>query len=130
MPLKKLLPPPLRRGIILIDPPYETLSDYENIITALKEGLKRFQTGVYLLWYPILNKKESAQLPKRLLKLSQQNYLNIQFKTKEKNDGFGLFGSGVFIINPPFQLFETTQEILPIFSNYCAMDFEINAHIL
>ncbi len=128
--LKKLLPPPSRRGIILIDPPYETLSDYENIITALKEGLKRFQTGVYLLWYPILNKKESAQLPKRLLKLSQQNYLNIQFKTKEKNDGFGLFGSGVFIINPPFQLFETTQEILPIFSNYCAMDFEINAHIL
>ena len=128
--LKKLLPPPSRRGIILIDPPYETTSDYENVIIALKSGLKRFQTGVYMLWYPQINRRESVQLPKRLLKLFPQNYLHIIFKTKEKNDGFGLFGSGVFIINPPFQLFESAQEVLTVFSNYCAMDFEISAHIL
>ncbi len=131
--LKKLLPPPSRRGLILMDPPYETANDYENVIISLKEGLKRFQNGVYMLWYPQLSRRESFNLPKRLLKLNSQNYLHLIFKLKEKpknDNGFGMLGSGVFIINPPYQLLESAQEVLPVFSNLCAMDFEIQAQIL
>ncbi len=112
--LKALLPPPPRRALVLIDPSYETRSDYVAVGKALEEALKRFPTGIYALWYPMLIKPESRQLPERLKRLGAANWLNATLEVKAApRDGFGMYGSGMFIINPPWTLEKTLHETLP-----------------
>ncbi|MGE5621968.1 MAG: 23S rRNA (adenine(2030)-N(6))-methyltransferase RlmJ, partial [Bacillota bacterium] len=64
--LKALLPPPSRRGLVLIDPPYEVKGDYRKVKDTLEDALKRFATGTYAVWYPVLQRMESRQLPDKL----------------------------------------------------------------
>lgn len=112
--LKALLPPPPRRALVLIDPSYETRDDYANVIKGLQEAMKRFPTGTYALWYPMLIKPESRQLPDRLKRLGAANWLNPTLEVKAApRDGFGMYGSGMFIINPPWTLEKTLHETLP-----------------
>jgi len=112
--LKALLPPPPRRALVLIDPSYETRDDYLNVTKGLQEALKRFPTGTYVLWYPMLLKPESHQLPDRLKRLGAANWLNATLEVKAApRDGFGMYGSGMFIINPPWTLEKTLHETLP-----------------
>ncbi|WP_281981441.1 23S rRNA (adenine(2030)-N(6))-methyltransferase RlmJ [Azonexus hydrophilus] len=112
--LKALLPPPPRRALVLIDPSYETRDDYLNVTKGLQEALKRFPTGTYALWYPMLIKPESRQLPDRLKRLGAANWLNATLEVKAApRDGFGMYGSGMFIINPPWTLGKTLHETLP-----------------
>ena len=119
--LKALLPPPPRRALVLIDPSYETKADYANVIKALQEALKRFPTGTYALWYPLLLKPESRQLPDRLKRLGASNWLNATLEVKAPpRDGFGMYGSGMFIINPPWTLEKTLHETLPALASLLA----------
>ncbi len=112
--LKTLLPPPTRRGLILMDPSYETRNDYAAVLLALKESLKRFATGTYVLWYPQLAKIESRQLPDRLKRLPAGNWLHATLRVQAPaTDGFGMHGSGMFIINPPWTLAESLRQALP-----------------
>lgn len=112
--LKALLPPPPRRALVLIDPSYETKADYSNVIKALQEALKRFPTGTYALWYPLLLKPEARQLPERLKRLGAASWLNATLEVKAPpRDGFGMYGSGMFIINPPWTLEKMLHETLP-----------------
>lgn len=112
--LKTLLPPPTRRGLILMDPSYETRNDYAAVLQALKESLKRFATGTYALWYPQLAKIESRQLPDRLKRLPAGNWLHATLRVQAPaTDGFGMHGSGMFIINPPWTLAESLRQALP-----------------
>ena len=64
--LKAVLPPQSRRGLVLIDPSYELASDYRAVVAALRDGMQRFATGTYAVWYPLLQRRESIQLPDRL----------------------------------------------------------------
>src|SRR5574343_1735953 len=119
--LKALLPPPPRRGLVLIDPSYETKADYSAVIKGLQEALKRFATGTYALWYPMLAKLESHQLPGRLKGLGAANWLHATLEVKAPaKDGFGMHGSGMFIINPPWTLERTLHETLPTLTNLLA----------
>jgi 23S rRNA (adenine2030-N6)-methyltransferase len=112
--LKALLPPPPRRGLILIDPPYEEKQDYARVISALQEGLKRFATGTYAVWYPQLQRNESVQLPEQLRALPV-NWLHVALSVQApSDDGFGMHGSGMFIINPPWTLHATLEKVLPV----------------
>ena len=112
--LKALLPPPTRRALVLIDPSYETKSDYTSVIKGLQEALRRFPTGTYALWYPMLAKLESRQLPGRLRALGASNWLHATLEVKAPaRDGFGMNGSGMFIINPPWTLEKKLHETLP-----------------
>jgi 23S rRNA (adenine2030-N6)-methyltransferase len=112
--LKALLPPPPRRALVLIDPSYETKGDYVAVVKALQDTLKRFATGTYALWYPLLAKRESHQLPGRLRNLGAPNWLHATLEVKAPaKDGIGLHGSGMFIINPPWTLEKTLHETLP-----------------
>ncbi|MFN5775543.1 MAG: 23S rRNA (adenine(2030)-N(6))-methyltransferase RlmJ, partial [Burkholderiaceae bacterium] len=70
--LKKFLPPPSRRGLVLMDPSYELKTDYARVATAIQDSLKRFPTGTYLVWYPVIGRPEAHDLPKRLRTLTQQ----------------------------------------------------------
>ncbi len=112
--LKALLPPPPRRALVLIDPPYETRDDYSNVLSALKEGLARFAAGVYAVWYPQLARQEARQLPDRLKRLPIKNWLHVALTVHTPSaDGFGMHGSGMFIINPPWTLRQNLADSMP-----------------
>lgn len=111
--LISLLPPPTRRAVTLIDPSYETEDDYHQVSGTLKKALKRFANGCYMVWYPILNKERSQQLPEQLKKIAP-HYLNAVLQVKgHSGNGFGMNASGMFIINPPYLLAEELQQVLP-----------------
>ena len=111
--LKALLPPPPRRGLVLIDPSYEEKQDYERVVKALKEGLSRFSGGTYALWYPQLTRLEAHELPQRLKRLPAK-WLHVALRVREPaKDGFGMHGSGMFVINPPWTLHDTLAGVMP-----------------
>ena len=112
--LKALLPPPPRRAVVLIDPPYEERRDYDRVVNSLRECLTRFPTGTYMLWYPQLTKLEAHDLPQRLQRLSDSNWLQVTLRVRTPaSDGFGMHGSGLYILNPPWTLQSTLQEVMP-----------------
>lgn len=112
--LKALLPPPPRRAVVLIDPPYEERRDYDRVVNSLRECLTRFPTGTYMLWYPQLTKLEAHDLPQRLQRLSASNWLQVTLRVRTPaSDGFGMHGSGLYILNPPWTLQSTLQEVMP-----------------
>ena len=113
--LKGHLPPPTRRGAVLIDPSYEGNGDYAKVVSTLRDAIQRFADGTYLVWYPQVSKVEAAQLPRRLEALAPKGWLHARLTVaKVDNQGFGLAGSGMFVINPPFTLFAELQELLPL----------------
>jgi 23S rRNA (adenine2030-N6)-methyltransferase len=112
--LKSLLPPPSRRGLILIDPPYEDKRDYQHVKDTVQDALLRFPTGTYAIWYPILNRMESRQLPEKLKKLEVGGWLNVTLSvTTPAPDGFGLHSSGMYVINPPYTLEPMLRGLMP-----------------
>lgn len=112
--LKSVLPPPSRRGLVLVDPSYEDKRDYARARNALEDALRRFATGVYVLWYPIVQRRESEQLPGQLRLLQRKDWLHASLTVKSPSaDGYGLHGSGLFVLNPPWTLPAMLGEALP-----------------
>ncbi|NLF54632.1 MAG: 23S rRNA (adenine(2030)-N(6))-methyltransferase RlmJ [Thauera phenolivorans] len=112
--LRGLLPPPSRRAVVLIDPPYEVKQDYRRVVDTLRDAMKRFPGGTYAVWYPLLNRPEARQLPARLAELGADSWLDVRLVVKKPaRDGFGMFGSGMFVINPPWVLPERLEACLP-----------------
>lgn len=114
--LKGLLPPPSRRGLILIDPSYEDKQDYRYLETALEEALQRFATGCYAVWYPILPRRESAALPDRLKKIAAAHHrscLHAELRVENAPGERRLQASGMFVINPPWTLEKHLSQALP-----------------
>jgi 23S rRNA (adenine2030-N6)-methyltransferase len=118
--LKGELPPPSKRGAVLMDPPYEIKTDYAKVLAALREGLQRFADGVFMIWYPQLQLLESSQLPQRLKAAAdagaKKGWLHVRLTVQQQNNdrGFGMLGSGMFITNPPYTLHDELQEALPL----------------
>jgi 23S rRNA (adenine2030-N6)-methyltransferase len=112
--LKGQVPPSSRRAVVLMDPSYEGHKDYGRVITSLREAVARFAEGVYIVWYPQVSKLEAAQLPKRLEALAPKGWLHARLTVQQPDQqGFGLAGSGVFVINPPFTLHDELLKLLP-----------------
>jgi 23S rRNA (adenine2030-N6)-methyltransferase len=116
--LKGELPPPSRRGVVLIDPSYELKSDYAKTLAAVREALQRFADGTVLVWVPQLQLVESAQLPQRLQAAADaaapKGWLHARLSVAQADErGFGLVGSSMFVINPPYTLHDTLQAVLP-----------------
>lgn len=112
--LKSQLPPSTRRGVVLVDPSYEGNGDYGRVVATLRDAVQRFAEGVYLVWYPQVQKVEAAELPRRLEALAPKGWLHARL-TVAKPDamGFGLAGSGMFVLNPPYTLHDTLAGVLP-----------------
>jgi 23S rRNA (adenine2030-N6)-methyltransferase len=120
--LKAVLPPPSRRGLVLIDPSYENKDDCRQVITAIQEGLKRFSTGIFAVWYPCLQRQDIDTLRRKLRALPTK-WLDVTLNIQHPStDGFGMHGSGVFIINPPWQLDVLLRENLPFLEKLLARD--------
>lgn len=131
--IKAYLPPPSKRALVLIDPPYELKDDYQRVVDCIKDSLKRFATGTYLIWYPLLQRPEPAQMIEKLSHLSQ-NWLHVSMSIHEPSgDGYGMHGSGMFIINPPFILPKILEEAMPVLTQLLSLDetadFQITSQI-
>jgi len=116
--LKAQLPPPTRRGVVLIDPSYEIKTDYARTLAALREALTRFPDAVVMVWLPQLQLLEAAQLPQRLKASAEsqakKGWLHARLSVAEADArGFGMLGSSVFIANPPHTLKDGLKVALP-----------------
>lgn len=110
--LLALVPPLAKRGVVLIDPPYEQASEYQTVTDVLEQSLKRWATGCYLLWYPMINTDNAskAQAAIRMLKRiealsaleSVTNMANIQWRHDTDRNAQGMYGSGLIAINLPW----------------------------
>lgn len=121
--LKALLPPPSRRALVLIDPPYEDKQDYQRVTGVLRDALQRFETGIYAVWYPLLQRRESQIFAESLKRLPIQNWLNVSLTVhRPAADGFGMHGSGMFIINPPWTLAALLRTVMPYLVDVIGQD--------
>ncbi|GAA4331390.1 23S rRNA (adenine(2030)-N(6))-methyltransferase RlmJ [Pigmentiphaga soli] len=121
--LKALLPPPARRGLVLIDPSYEDKRDYARALQTVKDGLERFATGCYAVWYPQVQRRESVQLPERLGRLPAKSWLHASLTVRRPvAGGLGLHGSGMFVVNPPWTMAAALQTALPWLRDVLAQD--------
>ena len=116
------LPPPTKRGVVLIDPPYELKDDYNRVVDCIKDSLKRFATGTYLVWYPLLQRLEPAEMVRELTALNT-DFLQVEIMVQAPSlAGYGMHGSGMFIVNPPYTLPKLLDEALPILTQLLALD--------
>ena len=132
--IKKFLPPPARRALVLCDPSYEIKSDYGKVLDMAADSLKRFATGTYAFWYPIIPRPEAHDLPRRLKTLATKagkSWLHATLTVKSSKltetaagevKRPGLPASGMFIINPPFTLKAALKTALPQMAELLAQD--------
>lgn len=124
--VKKFLPPPSRRALVLCDPSYELKSDYGRVQDMVADSLLRFPTGTYAVWYPIIPRQEAHDLPRRLKTLANKagkSWLNAELTVKSSKITAamrqgeerrpGLPASGMFVINPPYVLQDQLKQALP-----------------
>ena len=131
--LKSFLPPPVsatgsRRALVLIDPSYEIKNDYAKVAACLQDSMKRFPTGSYAVWYPVIPRPEAHELPRRLktlatqagkswlhatLNIGQPPEMNTVTLPDERAPRPGLTASGMFVINPPHTLKAALNAALP-----------------
>jgi 23S rRNA (adenine2030-N6)-methyltransferase len=104
--LKALMPPAERRALVLIDPPYEQADEATQIATALAAALLRFDTGVYALWYPIKRQRDTELWLARMIRGIARPVLAIELLRHPADSTAGLNGSGMLVINPPWQFDE------------------------
>lgn len=120
--LLSMTPPKERRGAVLIDPSYEIKDEYATLVQKLGKALTKFPTGVYAIWYPVLARKQTENyinaLKAMLRSKNQKNeigFLRAELSiAPDREDGYGMVGSGMFIVNPPYVLKQELEEVLPI----------------
>jgi 23S rRNA (adenine2030-N6)-methyltransferase len=123
--LKSQLPPITKRGVVLIDPPYEIKTDYPRALAAWREALERFPECVVLLWLPQLQLIEAAQLPQRLKAAAdsgaKKGWLHARLTVAQADaKGYGMLGSSMFIANPPHTLHDDLQPVMPFLAQTLA----------
>lgn len=111
--LSKKLPPIQKRGLILIDPSYEMRDEFKKIVAALTTAYKHFATGVYALWYPVIDRMATENFMRQLAQSGIPRQLRIEHCIADDGPGRGMTGSGMLIINPPWQLDSQAEALLP-----------------
>lgn len=112
--LKSQLPPPTRRALVLIDPSYEGLGDYARVVDAVEEALQRLASAVTMIWYPVVAKPGAERMLRGLKRLAGDRWLHARLAVQRPDAaGFGLAGSGVFVVHPPFTLRSQLHAALP-----------------
>jgi 23S rRNA (adenine2030-N6)-methyltransferase len=108
-----LLPPPTRRGLVLVDPSYEVKDDYERVVRFLAGAHRRFATGTVALWYPVVDRGRVDALLAALRASGVPDLLRAELRVRRDDDGFGMTGSGMIVLHPAFTLAEALQDALP-----------------
>ncbi|MBN9262445.1 MAG: 23S rRNA (adenine(2030)-N(6))-methyltransferase RlmJ [Hyphomicrobium sp.] len=128
--LKAQLPPKERRGVILVDPPYEETGELERLAQGLQNARRRFAGGVYLLWYPIKDPRLIARFHQAISKVAPPETLAVELLIREPSDTDRLNGSGLIVINPPYTLEADLTELLPELSERLAVGSGARAEIV
>jgi 23S rRNA (adenine2030-N6)-methyltransferase len=118
--LRSLLPPKERRGIVLIDPPFEEPGELDRMAEGLAQGWQRFATGVYLAWYPIKDPKPVARFHADLAALDIPKLLRVELLIQRPSDSERLNGCGLIVANPPYTLEGELSAVLPELSRRLA----------
>ena len=109
--LKSFLPPTPRRGLVLIDPPFEQPGEFDRMIAAAQDGLRRWRNGVFVLWHPIKDLAACERYRRRLTSAADdQPLLSADLFIKDADAG-GVVGSGLMIVNPPYGLAEAMADL-------------------
>ncbi|MGZ5030241.1 MAG: 23S rRNA (adenine(2030)-N(6))-methyltransferase RlmJ [Methylobacter sp.] len=109
----KLLPPFERRGLVLLDPSYEIKSDYRQVVETLIAMHKRFATGTYALWYPVVDRKRNQELERTIKASGIKNVQLFELGIRADSDEHGMTASGMIVINPPWTLATDMKQVLP-----------------
>jgi 23S rRNA (adenine2030-N6)-methyltransferase len=112
--VKSLLPPKERRGVVLIDPPFEERSEFSDLLAALTAARARFATGVYLVWYPLKDEPAADRFVAELTAEPGTKFLEVRLAVCKPFAGLGLTASAMLILNPPYVLREELQSIMPV----------------
>lgn len=118
--LSALLPPTPRRGLVLIDPSYEIKSDFQSVINLIDKSYRRFSTGIYALWYPVIERNTVNQLKSQMQELGIPDIVCFELSVTGDSGGRGMTGSGMIVINPPWQLARTMDAVLPVLARQLA----------
>lgn len=108
-----LLPPQAKRGCVLIDPPYEIKSDYEQVVKTVKKAVEKFNSGTIMIWYPVVSRERIDAMETGLIASGMRNIQLFELATQADTDEHGMTASGMIVINPPWTLKKTMDECLP-----------------
>ena len=112
--VKALLPPKERRGVVLIDPPYEAQDDeFPRILESLRDGLERWPTGIFAVWYPIKRRRSLLPFLRKAAALPVKSSLVAEVLVRPDDSPLRLNGSGMLVLNPPWKLDLALAQALP-----------------
>jgi 23S rRNA (adenine2030-N6)-methyltransferase len=115
--------------VVLIDPSYELKTEYREVFDCLEAAYRRWATGVYLVWYPLLAREPADKLLKRIVASGMRRVLNIELALTAPARDSGLWGSGLVIINPPYQLAEEMRSVLPWLQRVLHASTDAGGHV-
>jgi 23S rRNA (adenine2030-N6)-methyltransferase len=118
--LSAYIPPKERRGLVLIDPPYEQPDEFSRLAAALSEALDKWPTGIFFAWYPIKDASQTVALLRDLRAHKMTNMLRAEFTLSSSSDVTKLRGSGQLIVNPPWTLEQDLKILLPVLAKILA----------
>jgi 23S rRNA (adenine2030-N6)-methyltransferase len=111
--LKAQLPPRENRGLVLIDPPYESDQEFDRILAALETAYERWPTGMYCIWYPLTERAGPQRFRRNLERSGIRKVLDATLSVLPDDAAIGMRGAGLVIVNPPWLLDERLAELLP-----------------
>jgi 23S rRNA (adenine2030-N6)-methyltransferase len=118
--LKSLLPPPERRGVVLIDPPYEADDEFIEAVRTVTDGWRRFATGIYLVWYPAKHRASVEAASGELLTAGIASLLRLELDIGGSRApvaagrGAPMTATGLLVVNPPFGFADQMKVMLPV----------------
>lgn len=118
--LRSLLPPKERRGVILVDPPFEAAGDLDRLVAGLGHAVDRFATGTYVLWFPIKDARLHDRFVRALAGGGLAKLLLVELRVRHLADAEKLAGSGLVVLNPPFTLQAALADLLPVLAERLA----------
>jgi 23S rRNA (adenine2030-N6)-methyltransferase len=131
--VKSLLPPKERRGLVLIDPPFEAKSEFADLATAVGDAMTRFASGTYAIWYPLKDEAAADRFVATVTSRDGLEFLDVRLAVSKSFAGLGLTASGILVINPPYRLSEELEAILPVLKDLLAegsgANFELNSAV-
>ncbi len=108
-----LLPPASRRACVLMDPPYEIKTDYDKAVDTIIKAHKKFASGTYMIWYPVVERERIERMEQRLSESGIRNIQLFELATSADTEERGMTASGMIVINPPWKLKEMMDGVLP-----------------
>jgi len=120
--LAALLPPRCRRGLMLIDPSYEIKSDYDRAVTTLAASHRKFATGIYALWYPVVDRQRIDRLEQKIAATGIGRIQRFELAVAADAPGRGMTAAGMIVVNPPWTLMATMANLLPRLASALARD--------